>query len=45
MGRPRQDWYKRPGWDDPAWLSTGRKDEPVCGRLSSGTAAERGSAQ
>ena len=35
MGKPRQDWCKRPGWDDPAWLSTGGEDEPVCGRLSS----------
>ena len=35
MGKPTQDWYNRPGWDDPAWLSTGREDEPVCGRLSS----------
>ena len=34
MSKPRQDWCKRPGWDDAAWLSTGREDEPVCGRLS-----------
>ncbi len=35
MGKPRQDWYNRPGWDDPAWLSTGREGAPVCGGLSS----------
>jgi predicted Ser/Thr protein kinase len=35
MGKPRQDRYNRPGWDDAAWLSTGREDEPACGRLSS----------
>ena len=35
MGKPRQDWYNRPGWEGTAGLSMGRKDEPVCGRLSS----------
>ena len=35
MGKPRQDWCSRPGWDDPAWLSTERQGAPVCGGLSS----------
>ena len=35
MSKPTQDGYNRPGWEGPAWLSTGREDEPVCGRLSS----------
>ena len=35
MGKPRQDRYNRPGWDDPAWLSTGREGAPVSGGLSS----------
>ena len=43
MGKPTQDWYNRPGWDDPAWLSTGREDEPVCGRLSSDWPLSKGS--
>ncbi len=37
MGRPTQDVYrcKRPGWDDPARLTTARKTEPLRGGLGS----------
>ena len=42
MGRQRQDWYNQPVWEGPASLSTGHEDEPVCGRLSSGTPLSEG---
>jgi eukaryotic-like serine/threonine-protein kinase len=31
MGKPTQDEHERPGWDDPARLSTGVKDESLRG--------------
>ena len=34
MGRPTQNGCKRPGWDDPARLTTVRKAEPLRGRLA-----------
>jgi eukaryotic-like serine/threonine-protein kinase len=43
MGEPTHDRYKRPGWDDRAWPSTGRDNERVCGRLSSDWPLGKGS--
>ena len=43
MGKPTHDRYKRPGWDDRAWPSTGRDNERVCGRLSSDWPLGKGS--
>jgi hypothetical protein len=34
MGRPRQVGCKRPGWDDPARLTTAGKAEPLRGGLA-----------
>ena len=31
MDRPTQDGSKRPGWDDPAWLSPAGKAEQLWG--------------
>ncbi|MEA2567978.1 MAG: hypothetical protein QOD49_3155 [Actinomycetota bacterium] len=35
MDRPTQDWWKRPGWDDPSWVTTAGKAEPLRSDLAS----------
>jgi hypothetical protein len=42
MGRPRQDGCKRPGWDDPARLTTASSAEPVGGGLASDSRTSEG---
>ena len=35
MGKPAENGCERPGWDDPAWLTTAGKAEPLRGGLVS----------
>jgi serine/threonine protein kinase len=42
MSRPAQDKCKRPGCDEPAWLSTVGKPEPLRGGLASNSRMSEG---